>query len=195
MKNVSCHDEKIEAYCNTVCALEVLEGYDADEAEVMEAEPVPHVEDWRAKYLAWIDRGELPPDRSEARRIVRMAKSFTIVDGELYKCAASGILQRCIPIPHGRELIRDIHAGMCGHHAPSWAPHSAQASTSPSRSLKPMRSYAHARGGSSMLARLISRLIPCKRFPSHGLSACGGWTSWALARGTRGLHSPAGRRG
>jgi hypothetical protein len=46
-----------------------------------------------------------------------MAKSFTIVDGELYKRASSGVLQLCIPIPHGRKLIRDIHAGVCGHHA------------------------------------------------------------------------------
>jgi hypothetical protein len=105
---------------NEAFVLSLLEGYGADEAEVMGAEPVPRVENWRAKYLAWIDQGELPPDRSEARCIARMAKSFTIVDGELYKCAASGILQRCIPIPHGRELIRDIHAGMCGHQA---APH------------------------------------------------------------------------
>jgi hypothetical protein len=49
-----------------------------------------------------------------------MAKSFTLVDGELYKRAASGILQRCVPIPQGRELLRVIHAGVCGHHA---APH------------------------------------------------------------------------
>jgi transposase InsO family protein len=34
----------------------------------------------------------------------------------LYKRTASGVLQRCIPIPHGRELIQDIHAGVCGHH-------------------------------------------------------------------------------
>jgi hypothetical protein len=40
-----------------------------------------------------MDRGELPSDRSEARRIAGMAKSFTLIDGELYKCAASGILQ------------------------------------------------------------------------------------------------------
>jgi transposase InsO family protein len=59
----------------------------------------------------------LPPDRSEARRIARMAKSFTLIDDELYKRAASGVLQRCIPIPQGHELIRDIHAGVCGHHA------------------------------------------------------------------------------
>jgi hypothetical protein len=53
-----------------------------------------------------MDRGEVPSDRSEARRIARMAKSFALVDGELYKCAASGILQRCVPIPEGRELLR-----------------------------------------------------------------------------------------
>jgi hypothetical protein len=67
-----------------------------------------------------MDRGELPSDRSEARRIARMATSFTLVDGELYKCAASGVLQRCVPIPQGCELLRDIDAGICGHHA---APH------------------------------------------------------------------------
>jgi transposase InsO family protein len=46
-----------------------------------------------------------------------MAKSFALTDAELYKRAASGILQRCIPIPQGRELIRDIHASVCSHHA------------------------------------------------------------------------------
>jgi hypothetical protein len=46
-----------------------------------------------------------------------MAKSFTLVGGELYKRTASGVLQRCVPIPHGRELLRDIHAGVCGHDA------------------------------------------------------------------------------
>jgi hypothetical protein len=66
-----------------------------------------------------MDRGELPSDRFEARRIARMAKSFTLIDGELYKHAVSGVLQRCIPIPQGRELLRDIHAGVCGHHAAS----------------------------------------------------------------------------
>jgi hypothetical protein len=40
-----------------------------------------------------MDRGELLSDRSESRRVARMAKSFTLVDGELYKRVASGILQ------------------------------------------------------------------------------------------------------
>jgi hypothetical protein len=46
-----------------------------------------------------------------------MAKSFALVDDELYKRAASGILQRCVPILEGCELLPDIHTGICGHHA------------------------------------------------------------------------------
>jgi hypothetical protein len=102
---------------NEAFVLSLLEGYGAGEVKAMDTEPVPRAEDWRDKYIAWMDRGELPSDRSEARRIARMAKSFTLVDDDLYKRAVSGVLQRCVPIPQGRELLRDIHAGVCGHHA------------------------------------------------------------------------------
>jgi ribonuclease HI len=90
---------------NEAFVLSLLEGYGADEAEAMDTELAPRTEDWRAKYLAWMDRGELPSDRSEDRRIAMMAKLFTLVDGELYKRAASGVLEQCIPIPQGRELL------------------------------------------------------------------------------------------
>jgi hypothetical protein len=102
---------------NEAYVLSLLEGYGADEAEAMDTEPAPNEGDWRDKYIAWMDRGELPSDRSEARRIARMAKSFALVNGELYKRVASGVLQRCVPIPQGRELLLDIHTGVCGHHA------------------------------------------------------------------------------
>jgi hypothetical protein len=102
---------------NEAFVLSLLEGYGTDEAEAMDIESVPIAENWRDKYIAWMDRGELPLDRSEARRIAGMAKSFTLIDGELYKRVASGVLQRCVPIPQGRELLRDIHASVCGHHA------------------------------------------------------------------------------
>jgi hypothetical protein len=105
---------------NEAYMLALLEGYGVSEAEVMDVEPAPSRVNWRDKYIAWMGRGELSSDRCEARRIARMAKSFALVDSELYKRAASGILQRCVPIPEGRELLRDIHAGICGHHV---APH------------------------------------------------------------------------
>jgi hypothetical protein len=107
---------------NEAYVLSLLEGYGADEAEAMDIEPVPSKRDWRNKYIAWIDRGELPSDRSEARRIARMAKSFTLVDGELYKRAASGILQRCVPIPRGASssgTYTRAYAATTLHPAPS----------------------------------------------------------------------------
>jgi ribonuclease HI len=84
---------------NEAFVLSLLEGYGVDDAEALDTEPAPRAEDLRAKYLTWMDRGELPSDRSKARRIARMAKAFPLVDDELYKRAVSGILQQCIPIP------------------------------------------------------------------------------------------------
>jgi hypothetical protein len=102
---------------NEAFVLSLLKGYGSYEAEAMVTEEAPSGADWRTEYFAWIDRGELPSDRTEARHITRKAKSFTMINGELYKRAASGVLQWCIPISHGRELIRDIHTSACGHHA------------------------------------------------------------------------------
>jgi hypothetical protein len=78
---------------NEAYVLSLLEGYIAAKAEAMDIERAPNEGDWRDKYIAWMDRGELPSDRSEASRVARMAKSFALVDGELYKRAASGVLQ------------------------------------------------------------------------------------------------------
>jgi ribonuclease HI len=53
-----------EVPSNEAFLLSLLEGYGTDEAEAMDTEPVPRAEDWRDKYIAWMDQGELPPDRS-----------------------------------------------------------------------------------------------------------------------------------
>ena len=89
----------------------------ADEAEAMEVDEAPTSRDWRVQYLDWIIRGVLPSNRAQARRLARRAKSFVLINDALYKRSPSGVMQRCIPVPEGKELIRDIHAGICGHHA------------------------------------------------------------------------------
>jgi ribonuclease HI len=47
---------------NEAFVLSLLECYGADEAKAMDTEPAPRAEDWWAKYLAWMDQGELPSD-------------------------------------------------------------------------------------------------------------------------------------
>jgi hypothetical protein len=76
-------------------------------------------QNWQTPYLQYLHQGELPLDRSEARRLARRAKSFVLLgDGkELYHRSPSGILQWCISIAEGQELLREIHSGACGHHA------------------------------------------------------------------------------
>jgi hypothetical protein len=40
---------------NKVFVLSLLEGYGADEFEAMGTDPVSRAEDWRDKFLTWID--------------------------------------------------------------------------------------------------------------------------------------------
>jgi hypothetical protein len=35
---------------------------------------------------------------------------------ELYRRSPSGIIQRCIPISQGQELLEEIQSGACEHH-------------------------------------------------------------------------------
>ena len=69
--------------------------------------------------MAYLLHEVLPEERNAARRIARRAKTFAIIDGELYKRSPSetGILMKCIPIAQGKELLLEIHAEICGHHA------------------------------------------------------------------------------
>ena len=54
--------------------------------------------DWRTLYLDWLLREVLLTDKMEARRIAHRAKSFIIIEGELYKRRHTRILQHCIPV-------------------------------------------------------------------------------------------------
>jgi ribonuclease HI/transposase InsO family protein len=74
---------------------------------------------WQTPYLEYLLRGELPLDKAKARRLARGAKPFILLgdEKELYHHNPSGILQRCISIAQGQELLREIHSGACGHHA------------------------------------------------------------------------------
>jgi transposase InsO family protein len=95
----------------------------APEGEALRVEEerngVTHNRNWQTPYLQYLHRGELPLDRAEARRLARHTKSFVLLgdEKELYHHSPSGILQRCISIAEGQELLQEIHSGACGHHA------------------------------------------------------------------------------
>jgi ribonuclease HI/transposase InsO family protein len=74
---------------------------------------------WQTPYLEYLLRGELHLNKAEARRLARRAKSFVLLgdEKELYHRSPSGILQRCISVAQGQEMLQEIHSGACSHHA------------------------------------------------------------------------------
>jgi hypothetical protein len=74
---------------------------------------------WISKIRDYLKENILLEDHVSAERIVRLAKRYTVVEGDLYHHGANGILMRCITQEEGCELLAEIHGGECGNHASS----------------------------------------------------------------------------
>jgi hypothetical protein len=59
----------------------------------------------------------LSDDMTFTDRIVRLAKRYTLVEGDLYRHDTNGVLMRCITREEGCELLVEVHGGECGNHA------------------------------------------------------------------------------
>ena len=53
--------------------------------------------------------------------MARQAKAYVIHDNKLYRSCPNGVALWCISTKEAGLLLRDIHAGECGHHASSRA--------------------------------------------------------------------------
>jgi ribonuclease HI len=73
--------------------------------------------DWILELEAFLVGSKLPEDESEAKRIIRQALGYCVKDGDLYRRHPNDIGLKCISTHQGQELLRDIHASECGHHA------------------------------------------------------------------------------
>jgi hypothetical protein len=51
---------------------------------------------WISKVRDYLKDNFLPKDQASAKRIIRMAKRYTVVEGDLYRRGTNGILMRCI---------------------------------------------------------------------------------------------------
>jgi ribonuclease HI len=74
---------------------------------------------WISEIRDYLKENILPEDHVSARRIVRLAKRYVVVEGDLYRRGANDILMRCITQEEGHELLAKIHGGECGSHSSS----------------------------------------------------------------------------
>jgi hypothetical protein len=55
-----------------------------------------------------------------AEQLIRQAKSYVLVGDKLYRRGAtSGVLKKCVPREEGKDILEEIHKGVCGNHASS----------------------------------------------------------------------------
>jgi hypothetical protein len=59
----------------------------------------------------------LPDDMASADRIACLAKRYSLVEGDLYRCGANSVLIWCITREEGCKLLTEVHRGECGNHA------------------------------------------------------------------------------
>jgi hypothetical protein len=78
---------------------------------------------WISEIQDYLKENILPEDHVSAERIVRLAKCYTVVEGDLYYRGASGILMWGITQEEDRELLAEIH-GECRSHSSS--PHTGR---------------------------------------------------------------------
>jgi hypothetical protein len=156
---------------NEAFMLSLLEGYDAGEAEAMDAEPAPREEDWQAKYFPQI----VPKPNASPRwpnRSPLSTASFTSVPHQV-SCRGAYPFRRGAS---SSATSTRACAATTQRRAPSWATRSTRASTGPPRSRTPTRLCAPARGANSTPARPTSQGTPSRRSLSRGLLPCGDWT-------------------
>jgi hypothetical protein len=87
--------------------------------EVQDLEAHIGPDTWITEIRTYLKDNIILDDSAYADRITRLAKRYTLVEGDLYRCGANGILMRCISREEGCELLTEVHGGECENHVSS----------------------------------------------------------------------------
>jgi ribonuclease HI len=76
--------------------------------------------DWRQPFIDYIREQKVPTDKNLAEQIICRAKSYVLVGDKLYRRGTtSRVLMKCVPREEGKDILEEIHKGVCGNHASS----------------------------------------------------------------------------
>jgi hypothetical protein len=85
------------------------------ERAVLAISPV-HSEDWRTEIISFLQGNCLSDDEVYNKRMEARTRPYVIIEGELYKHGVCSPLLKCLSRTEGQELMKEIHAGLCGSH-------------------------------------------------------------------------------
>ena len=85
--------------------------------QTTEVNPIHTEISWMTPIISYLQRGILPDDRHEARRLKVRASYFFMLQGILYKRSFSLPYLRCLAPNEAKYVMREIHEGICGNHS------------------------------------------------------------------------------
>jgi hypothetical protein len=85
------------------------------ERAVLTISPV-HSEDWRTEIISFLQGNCLSDDEVYNKIMEARTRPYVIIEGELYKHGVCSPLLKCLSRTEGIELMKEIHAGLCGSH-------------------------------------------------------------------------------
>jgi ribonuclease HI len=75
-----------------------------------------HSEDWRTEIISFLQGNCLSDDEAYNKRMEARTRSYVIIEGELYKHGVCSPLLKCLSRTEGIELMKELHASLCGSH-------------------------------------------------------------------------------
>jgi hypothetical protein len=75
-----------------------------------------HSEDWRTEIISFLQGNCLSDDEAYNKRMEARTRPYVVIEGELYKHGVRSPLLKCLSRAEGIELMKEIHAGLCGFH-------------------------------------------------------------------------------
>jgi ribonuclease HI len=85
------------------------------ERAVLTISPI-HSEDWRTEIISFLQGNCLSDDEVYNKRMEARTRPYVMKEGELYKHGVCSPLLKCLSRTKGIELMKEIHAGLCGSH-------------------------------------------------------------------------------
>ncbi|VFQ85043.1 unnamed protein product [Cuscuta campestris] len=71
---------------------------------------------WMSPLFTYLEKGELPVDPKEARRVQLMAPKYQLDGGRLYKRTLGGPMLKCLSEREAGRILEEVHQGVCSAH-------------------------------------------------------------------------------
>jgi hypothetical protein len=75
-----------------------------------------HSEGWRTEIISFLQGNCLSDDEAYNKGMEARTRPYVIIEGELYKHGVCSPLLKCLSRNEGQELMKELHAGLCGAH-------------------------------------------------------------------------------